>query len=153
MAGCTTQRRPISRRAGAWRYDVELPRSVPRVHDRMQAGLLAEVSGEKLTVEFVPSALKMAQFPLSTIRDRAVRVVPAWIPNSPAKATKSRPGSRGGTVPSRVDAITLRAERSATSASKGAEERPVPALGHAGHDVAVFDEGLVQLVKVVHRDA
>ena len=119
----------------------------------MQAGLLAEVSGEKLTVEFVPSALKMAQFPLSTIRDRAVRVVPAWIPNSPAKATNSRPGSRGGTVPSRVDAITLRAERSATSASKGAEERPVPALGHAGHDVAVFDEGLVQLVKVVHRDA
>jgi hypothetical protein len=29
----------------------------------MQAGLLAEVSGEKLPVEFIPSTLKMAQFP------------------------------------------------------------------------------------------
>ena len=61
MAGGTAQRRPIIRRAGAWRNDVKLPRTVPRVHDRVQAGLLAEMSGEKIPGKFVPSTLEMAQ--------------------------------------------------------------------------------------------
>ena len=125
MAGAT-QRRPISRRAGAWRYDVKLPRTVPRVHDRVQAGLLAEMSGEKIPGKFVPSTLEMAQLPLSTIREGGSSR--AGLDSELAgEGDQESAGSRGGTVPSRVDAITLRAERSATSASEGAEERPVSA--------------------------
>lgn len=42
---------------------MELPRTVPRVHDRVEAGLLAEMSGEKIPSKFVPSTLEMAQLP------------------------------------------------------------------------------------------